>query len=585
MNNIMNYVENPDTSEFYPTPKDLVDKMLAGIDWKKIKTILEPSAGKGDILREIARHEDVYVNHAFDVDCIEKDSYIRQILNYNFSEREKNLNHRKSELTSNRYSKEMKITPEEEAELKYIKDEEETFFFEGIHIVHDDFLTYHSCKQYDLIVMNPPFSEGEKHLLKALDMQKRGGNIICLLNAQTIKNPYSQLRKKLVELLDKYSAEIEYIDNAFETAERITGVEIALIRVYIPTVQEESDIYNRLKKAEKLEDYDTNVTDLDVTDFIKNIISHYKVECQAGIDLIRQYKALVPYIMSNFNRNENVYSCPLLELKLGTHSVSENGYIKRVRSKYWHELLSNPKFIGRLTKKLQDEYMNNVQILEEYEFSEFNIYTLVAEINSQIRQGIEDEIIVMFDKLTQEHSWYPECAKTIHYYDGWATNKAHKIGNKIILPYADVFSGWNNKPVLYRARGYLEDIERILNFLDGNMTLPVDTWKNIDISFNNNITKNIECKYFKATFYKKGTIHLTFTCPELIERFNIYVAMNKNWLPPCYGKKKYSDMTDEERTVIDNFQGEESYNTVIKKSDYYLRPLSTGQMLTLGDKN
>lgn len=35
------------------------------------------------------------------------------------------------------------------------------------HVVHDDFLTFHTYKQYDLIVMNPPFSEGDKHLLKS----------------------------------------------------------------------------------------------------------------------------------------------------------------------------------------------------------------------------------------------------------------------------------------------------------------------------------------------------------------------------------------------------------------------------------
>ena len=47
-------VENRESSEFYPTPEKLVEKMLDGIDWDYVKTILEPSAGKGDILRMIA---------------------------------------------------------------------------------------------------------------------------------------------------------------------------------------------------------------------------------------------------------------------------------------------------------------------------------------------------------------------------------------------------------------------------------------------------------------------------------------------------------------------------------------------------
>ena len=52
MSNLMQMVENEQTSEFYPTPENLIEKMLSGIDWNYIHTILEPSAGKGDILRE-----------------------------------------------------------------------------------------------------------------------------------------------------------------------------------------------------------------------------------------------------------------------------------------------------------------------------------------------------------------------------------------------------------------------------------------------------------------------------------------------------------------------------------------------------
>mgnify|MGYP003290709934 CR=1 FL=1 len=61
--------------------------------------------------------------------------------------------------------------------------------------------------------MNPPFSNGDKHLLKALQIQQNGGKVVCLLNAETIRNPYTETRKTLVDLLEKYEAEIEYIEN------------------------------------------------------------------------------------------------------------------------------------------------------------------------------------------------------------------------------------------------------------------------------------------------------------------------------------------------------------------------------------
>ena len=44
-------VENQQTSEFYPTPESLVEKMIQRAELDYCKTILDPSAGKGDILR------------------------------------------------------------------------------------------------------------------------------------------------------------------------------------------------------------------------------------------------------------------------------------------------------------------------------------------------------------------------------------------------------------------------------------------------------------------------------------------------------------------------------------------------------
>ena len=253
MNDLMQIVENEHTSEFYPTPESLVDKMLNGVDFNYIQTILEPSAGKGDILKVLARRK--YGNRKFDVDCIEIDPNLRQILKYNFSdERKHKLYSRKRAIEDKRkWNRETNtytgLSETDKFDLLQVEKELSTFYENGIHIVYDDFLTYEPFKTYDLIIMNPPFSNGDKHLLKALTMQAKGGNIICLLNAETLRNPYTETRKELLKKLDEYNAQIEYIDNAFTKAERRTGVEIALIKVAIAEVQEESDIYNRFRKT------------------------------------------------------------------------------------------------------------------------------------------------------------------------------------------------------------------------------------------------------------------------------------------------------------------------------------------------
>lgn len=598
MSKLLNLVENEQTSEFYPTPQSLVNKMLQGVDWNYIHTILEPSAGKGDILREIAKREG---NRQFDVDCVEIDPNLRQILKYKFGDRKTELRtesknirdkykycehrYREGWVYYNGSTNEYEPLPnKDKIRIEEIEKEKQYFFEKGIHIVHDDFLTYNPYKRYDLIIMNPPFSNGDKHLLKALKMQEKGGSIICLLNAETLKNPYTENRKTLLEQLNKYNAQIEYIDNAFTSAERKTGVEVALIKVFIEQVQEESDIYNRFKKAEQIEDIYEEATDIEVTDYIKAAVNQFNVEVKSGLELIRQYRALMPYMQNSFNED---YKRPILRL-VNSHDrsyndcVSINDYLKDVRLKYWRALLSNPKFTGKLTSKLQDEYREKVQKLADYDFTEFNIYNLSAEMNSQIKQGIEDEIIAMYDRLTETHSYYPEFSKNRHYYNGWKTNSAYKIGKKVILPCYGVFSEYSNSLSSYDARKVLEDIERILNFLDGGMTREVDSWLRIKNYFDLGETKNIECKFFKVNFYKKGTVHITFTCPELIDRFNIYAGQRKGWLPPACGKKSYKEMTSEEKAVIDSFQGEEAYSEVMSKPSYYFAPVTNNQMLMIG---
>ena len=43
--------------QFYPTPEWLVDKMLDKVDFSDVTSILEPSAGKGDIIQGIFRYD------------------------------------------------------------------------------------------------------------------------------------------------------------------------------------------------------------------------------------------------------------------------------------------------------------------------------------------------------------------------------------------------------------------------------------------------------------------------------------------------------------------------------------------------
>ena len=574
---------------FYPTPPELADKLLAGIDWDYIGTVLEPSAGKGDLVKAAAQKVRAY-SKTFSVDCVEIDPHLRAVLDYEFGGR------RETEVWER--AKQLK---DEGADNRWLMREYDWLHKLSAPVVHDDFLTFQSRKRYDLIIMNPPFADGDAHLLKAIELQKRyGGAIRCLLNAETLLNPYTNRRKVLADQLSELGAEVEYIEGGFAQGERPTDVTVALIKISIPQVKEDSDIYRRLSEAAHIDEDVQDVTDMAVTDFMEQIVSRFNVEVDAGLGLIREYRNMLPYLLDSFDK-EDEFGFTTLTLCAGDPSKSGgrgsvpsvNKFLGLVRKKYWSALFSNKEFVGKLTSNLREKYMGMVEQMVKYDFTLFNIQKIAAQMNAEMNQGIQDTIVALFDKMTQEHTWYPEMEKNIHYYSGWKTNKAHKIGLKVILPIHGVFSDyhWCRDTFNVReAESIISDIEKVFNYLDGSATAAVDLHGVLQTACEQGQTRNIPCKFFDVTLYKKGTMHIKFRNPELVDRFNIYCCKHKGWLPPSYGKARYSNMQADERAVVDSFHGdgkegsgEKDYNLVMARADYFLsEPVNEVPLLMAG---
>jgi 16S rRNA A1518/A1519 N6-dimethyltransferase RsmA/KsgA/DIM1 with predicted DNA glycosylase/AP lyase activity len=143
--------------DFYPTPEILAIKMVSKIDWRNTHLVLEPSAGKGDL-----------------IEAIEKHAKIRS------------------------YNKKIKIKA-----IEIENDLQGILRNKGITVIDSDFLKYNGLDQFDAIVANFPFSDGDKHLMKAIDIMY-SGQIVALINAETIKNPYSRQRKELTRFLHSF---------------------------------------------------------------------------------------------------------------------------------------------------------------------------------------------------------------------------------------------------------------------------------------------------------------------------------------------------------------------------------------------
>lgn len=514
---------------FYPTPMTIAEKMFNSIaelnPYMNFEYVLEPSAGKGDLIKNFFA-----------------------LLETDYKYKYKNL------------FKNVEVI-ELEPELRAILKEDKR-----LRIVGDDFLTYNSYTNYDLIIANPPFDDGAKHLLKMIDMQSRSGGIICcLLNSETVTNLYTNERKELSNKLEELNAKIEYIENGFKDAERKTNVTVAIITIQQEPKIEKSILLDDLTMAaDNFEDNTQKFNELTENDLIKSMVNQFDFEVKTGLKFIDEYNSLKNFI-------------PTLSLSLfSNNELTKNNFMRDVRGKYWNNLVQNPQFTKNLTNNLRTELYNLSHELVNYDFTESNIYQVKQDLISKMVKGVEDTILDLFEEFTNKYSYYDDCKKNIHYYNGWKTNKAYIINKKVILP-IDVFdySYFTNKKEFstYRGNviGKISDLEKTLSYLDGGVC---DNYyyvqQRIERVKETKEYKNIGFKYFNVTFYKKGTMHIEFTNLELLKKLNIFGSQKKGWLPQNYGKKTYSDMTNEEKEVINSFEGEKSYNDTLKNSKYYL---------------
>jgi hypothetical protein len=532
--------------DFYPTPRPLIAKLLNGIPPAYRLSWLEPSAGKGDICDYIrsggaaSPNADKYRynRHEADIDVIEINPELQHILRG-----------------------------------------------KTYRLIHDDFLSFNTRKQYDYIVANFPFSAGAEHLQHALNLLERnGGELRCLVNAETLKHPYTRLRQAVLAHLQRRQAQIEYLPGQFEAAERQTSVEVALVRVQVERPKPVSLILESMQTASARNVTDQPPQQLLAADFLKAIVSQFDFECEMGVRLIQEYQAMRPYLRQHIKREGADYSSQsLLQLQVqdrearGSVAANVNDYLRGVRTKFWSALVNDERFTHQYTSNILAELQSKMVELRECDFTAFNIRALQKELSSQIVQGVEASILALFDTFSQAYSYHPDIQNgNIHYFNGWKTNKAHKVNHKLILPLYGVRKRFDaRREINYNLADQLRDMVKVFNYLSDNKTDVSWLVGNQIECANKSQRFTLDLRYFKLKLHLKGTAHITFTDQALLDKFNIFAAQRRHWLPPRYGKATYQEMTPEERAVIDGFQGQAAYAKVLENADYYLVDTST----------
>lgn len=506
--------------QFYPTPSQLAARMLDKVDWSKVQFALEPSAGKGDLAMGI-RNRMKQEKKPFQLDCVEIDPDLRAVL------RER-----------------------------------------GFAVVENDFLKWDAQTRYDVIVMNPPFRDGDKHLMHALELMKHGGQIVCLLNESTIRNAESPLRRSMVKLLAEYQTTIESVSGAFMDAERKTDVDVALVYVDIPKEAEKEIGLDDMREAADVPESEAECNELVDADFFKAIVQRYQMEARIGLKMIDGFQRLNRFVGEREIITMHING-PADDMSMSM----QNTYVRELRARYWKTLFEAKEMQSLMTREVRDAYLAKLNTFRGLDFTMDNILQVKIELSKTLIGNIEDAIISMFDDLTYEHSMGKN--NNIHYYNGWKTNKACRVNKKVIVPFWELYDArWGGSWSTYKARDYLLELEKILGYLDNGRTDGENCESVIREAFVSSSEKydgrKLHCKFFDVEFKKKGTVHIYFTDERLLKKFNLFAGRKKNWLPDSYGQKSYGEMSDEEQEIVKSFEGKQSYEDTVQGAAFYI---------------
>lgn len=500
-----------DNKDFYPTPQALFRRLTENVRHFSGR-ILEPSAGAGDMIRHIKAR----ASRDVVIDAIENDS----------------------RLVSQLYT-------------------------DGHNVVWDDFLTYKTFKEYDFIVMNPPFSNGVDHALKALELaeaQLSACEVFIVLNKETLNNAYSTKRQELLRKLDVLGADIEYVSEGFTEADRKTDVEVALIRAVVIPEDKSGDVYERVVGSMGAKDVESDETEALSSALSTYVKSH---EIQAKMDdierMVQEYKLACKYVKdaySAFRTKERFISYVNEANKTFEEEIErkraeaegrevERGYrsgkftsvvqmrytaedlnneLERIRRGYWELILRTDDFREHLTQESTQKLNRQIEAATDLEINLANVRMLLLAIQSNHTEMLTDSIINMFERITEYHM--NQYSTNVHYYNGWKTNDAYKINHKIIVPIGrSYFDSWDFGEDYSRinmdVRWFIEDLTKAFQLIDptvgGEFTAISD--------------KEFENDLLRFRMFLNGNIHVWFKDDILLAKFNYFCGQHFAWIP------------------------------------------------------
>lgn len=514
--------------EFYPTPIELIKIMLAPyknerggefvrgshsymISMYSIEgSFLDPEGGKGDILDYIKEHNDMRDAEYYAIE----------------------------------------IQPELQAILR---DKE-------YQVVGTDFLEYECDMYYDHIIMNPPFSKGAEHLLKAIEIAENT-QVTCLLNAETIRNPHTSKRKELAALIEKYNGEVEYHEGTFVNAERKTHIEVAIVRMHVDKGNSRFDFnFSDMEKPEFEINEDFMTNEIAREDMIGNLIHIFEKSREAYVEYMKaqaKWEYYGEHIWRNAKRDQEVST------REGSYENRWNFYNKGMKSIMWNMVIGHLDIEKHMSNSVLENFDKFIKQQSNMAFTKKNCFDFFKMIMENRGSIMEKAILEVFDVLTKHHH---ENRLAV---EGWKTNDAYKVNMRVVMPYGCEMSWYGNDAKewgtqfqeAYYKTGEYSDLDKVMCYITGKPIEDIVTIRDaMHLQFDrigkiypgDRFDNTCESEFFNIKFFKKGTVHLQFKDEKLWEQFNIKAAKGKNWLPENYEQDERAETPEPE--VSDNGQ-------------------------------
>lgn len=379
----------------------------------------------------------------------------------------------------------------------------------------------------DAIYMNPPFSNADRHILHAWEIAPEGCEIVSLCNYTTITQPYGRLK-----VLIRDNGITENLGDCFRQAERTTGVEVGLIRLFKPVASKEFEFEGFFMDEEEEEEQGNGILQYNE---VRALVNRY-VGTMKAFDKMKDELDNLNLLISGIGMS-NV----TLEISQEKMVTTKEQFSKIIQKRSWHHIFNKMNMEKYVTSGVMKDINKFVETQEKVPFTMKNIYKMIEIIVGTREQTFNralEEAVDNFTKHTHENRFGVE---------GWKTNSGYMLNKKFICE-GIVEPSWSGGSLQVRYSSYngnkIDDLVKVMCNITGKNYNDIGTL----YRFNFNKVKhekNFEIKpnewyefgFFDVKFFKKGTMHLKFKNIDDWYRLNQSYGKLKGFtLPETYKK-------------------------------------------------